>query len=198
MRRIGAPAALAGLGVLLTLLMTVPVGLVPGLGDYARPVLVGVAWAAFAAAILIVRRVPQPLAVRLVLVGAVAMPLAGALVPPTDSDDVYRYVWDGRVQAAGIDAYQYPPAATALVPLRDPELWPPSARWCVPSGPGVTAGCTLINRPTERSIYPPAAQVYFHLVHGASPSGSLARPFQLAGAMLAIATTLVLLRSARA
>jgi hypothetical protein len=203
-RRVVTPAVLTVLGVLLTVLVTVPVALVPWLGSYARPVLVGVAWLAFAAAIPIVRRVPQRLAVRLILAGAVAMPLASALVPPTDSDDVYRYIWDGRVQAAGIDPYRYPPAATPLVPLRDPLLWPGTAPWCVTpgqqssSGAPLTPGCTLINRPAVHTIYPPAAQAYFRFMHAISPSGFLARPFQLAGAVFAIATTLVLLGAARA
>jgi hypothetical protein len=196
-RGILAPVALAALGVLLTILVTVPGGAVPGLPSSARAQIVGGAWLAFAAALLVVRRVPQGVAVRLILIGAVAMPLAATLVPPTDNDDVYRYVWDGRVQAAGVDSYQYPPAAKALVGLRDPALWPPNGRWCVPPGE-LAAGCTLINRPTALTSYPPGAQVYFRLVHAISPAGALARPFQLAGALLAIATTLVLLRSAKA
>ena len=34
--------------------------------------------------------------------------------PPYLSDDIYRYVWDGRVQAAGINPYRYIPADAAL------------------------------------------------------------------------------------
>ncbi|HKI54947.1 MAG TPA: hypothetical protein VJ987_12545 [Anaerolineales bacterium] len=33
------------------------------------------------------------------------------LTRPTLSDDMYRYVWDGRVQAQGISPYRYPPNA---------------------------------------------------------------------------------------
>ena len=29
--------------------------------------------------------------------------------PPYLSDDIYRYIWDGRVQAAGINPYRYTP-----------------------------------------------------------------------------------------
>ena len=75
-----------------------------------------------------------------ILAGAVLMRLALLFTEPYLSTDIYRYVWDGRVQAAGIDPYQYPPAAKALVGLRDPALWPPSARWCVPPGQ-FAAGC---------------------------------------------------------
>src|SRR5687767_6013606 len=36
---------------------------------------------------------------------------------PSLSDDIYRYVWDGRVQQAGINPYRYPPAAIELSDL---------------------------------------------------------------------------------
>ncbi len=204
MRRWTAPAGLVLLGVLLTVCVTVPEHLTPGLSSFARPAFVGVAWLGFAAAIPLARRVPPRLAVPVILAGAVAMPIAAALGPPGSSDDVYRYIWDGRVQAAGVDPYEHPPASPELVGLRDPLLWPESSPWCVapgersPHGEPLTEGCTLINRPAVTTIYPPVAQAYFLLVHAFSPAGTLARPFQLAGAAIAIATTLVLLLSARA
>ena len=40
---------------------------------------------------------------------------------PILSSDVYRYVWDGRVEAAGINPYRYVPADPQLAPLRDPD-----------------------------------------------------------------------------
>lgn len=43
-------------------------------------------------------------------------------VPPTLSNDVLRYVWDGRVLIAGHDPYALAPEAPALEPLRD-DLW---------------------------------------------------------------------------
>lgn len=198
------PAALALLGALLVGLVTVPEGLTPGLGTFARPVLIGAAWLAFVAAILVVRRIPPRVAVPVILAGAVAMPVAAAIPAPGGSDDVYRYIWDGRVQAAGIDPYRYPPASPELTRLRDPLLWPPrETTWCVdaeeqsPQGEPLAAGCTLINRPGVHTIYPPAAQAYFRAVHAVSPPGALARPFQFAGAAIAVATTLLLLFSAR-
>jgi hypothetical protein len=63
--------------------------------------------------------------------------------PVVLSSDLYRYLWDGRVQRAGINPYQYPPAAEALAPLRDPAVFP------------------HINRPDKPTIYPPGAQVLF-------------------------------------
>jgi len=43
-------------------------------------------------------------------------------IPPTLSDDIYRYIWDGRVFAAGMDPYGFSPDAIELEALRD-ELW---------------------------------------------------------------------------
>ena len=70
--------------------------------------------------------------------------------PPTLSDDIYRYVWDGRVQQAGINPYRYAPAAPALVPLRD-DLY------------------TNINHKDIPTIYPPLAQLFFRLVGALGP-----------------------------
>ncbi|WP_407529173.1 glycosyltransferase 87 family protein [Methylobacterium oryzisoli] len=83
------------------------------------------------------------------LVLALAVLLRLALLPelPFLSSDIYRYVWDGQVQAAGINPYRYVPADPALAHLRDPAVFP------------------LINRADyARTIYPPAAQVFFALV----------------------------------
>jgi hypothetical protein len=77
-------------------------------------------------------------------------------VPPTASDDVYRYLWDGRVQAHGIDPYRYPPSDTALAGLRTPDL---PAR---------------VNHPDMRSIDPPGAEWLFFLSSLAGGDGLLA------------------------
>jgi len=79
------------------------------------------------------------LAARLVLV----------VTPPVMSTDLYRYVWDGRVQAAGINPYRYLPSDPAVAFLRDGQTGP-------------TAVFININRPdTAKTIYPPAAQLLF-------------------------------------
>ena len=53
-------------------------------------------------------------AVWLVLGVALAMRLLVLPAPPFLSSDMYRYVWDGRVQIAGINPYRYIPADPAL------------------------------------------------------------------------------------
>src|SRR5689334_10598199 len=67
--------------------------------------------------------------------------------PPYLSDDIYRYVWDGRVQAAGINPYRYIPADEALAPLRDEKIYP-----------------NMNRRDTAHTIYPPVAEAFFLLV----------------------------------
>ena len=54
-----------------------------------------------------VRRDLRHATVRQLVVIAIAVQLTGLLVFPLTSDDIYRYVWDGRVQLAGIDPYRY-------------------------------------------------------------------------------------------
>lgn len=74
------------------------------------------AWAAFR-----LERLPPIAPVAVVLVAALLRSLL-VPIPPTLSDDVLRYVWDGRVLAAGFDPYRLPPTAPELEPLRD-ALW---------------------------------------------------------------------------
>jgi hypothetical protein len=65
----------------------------------------------FAGAAWAVRRVPRRTAVALILAGGIALCAAALSAPPRTSDDMYRYAWDGRVQAAGVSPYAYPPGA---------------------------------------------------------------------------------------
>src|SRR5580692_312022 len=87
------------------------------------PLLIG-AWLAFVAAAWLLRKVPLRASVVLILLGGIVVQLAAVSAPPQNSNDLYRYIWDGRVQAAGIDPYQYVPAASQLTDLREPGfLW---------------------------------------------------------------------------
>jgi alpha-1,6-mannosyltransferase len=70
------------------------------------------------------------------------------------SDDIYRYVWDGLVQQAGINPYLYPPEAPELAFLRDDTIFP------------------MINRKSALTLYPPGAQLFFRLMAWICP-GSL-------------------------
>ena len=97
------------------------------------------------------------------LVITVAVQATGLLVFPLTSDDIYRYVWDGRVQLAGIDPYRFVPLDPALAFLRDAQLFPPG-------------GAPAINRPGVHTIYPPGAQAVFTAVAFVVPA-----PLGLAG-----------------
>jgi hypothetical protein len=191
-----ATLVLASLTV--TTYRVVHAGLVPNARTEA---LVGVAWALFAAGVWLVRGIPLRAAAALIVLGGLAVQIAAVTAPPVNSDDLYRYVWDGRVQAAGIDPYEYVPAAPQLDFLRDPQLWPGHATaWCVapgtpdPDAPGdLTPGCTLINRPNVHTIYPPVAQAYFLAVHALSPPGTGYKPVQYAAVIVSLLTALALL-----
>lgn len=57
-----------------------------------------------------------------ILLVAILMRLPLVALPPTLSDDVLRYAWDGRVAAARENPYALAPEAAELAALRDP-LW---------------------------------------------------------------------------
>jgi hypothetical protein len=98
-------------------------------------------------ALLDVRRYvqqPYPLVIPLILGWALIFRLSVLWVTPGFlSDDIYRYVWDGRVQQAGFNPYDYPPDAPELGFLRDETIFP------------------MINRKWALTIYPPGAQLFF-------------------------------------
>ncbi len=91
-----------------------------------------------------VRGVVLVLGVALVLRAVAFDPSA----PPPLTTDTYRYAWDARVQAHGVNPYRYTPAAQALAPLRDREIWP------------------NVNRKTWHTIYPPGAEASFVAARG--------------------------------
>jgi Glycosyltransferase family 87 len=196
LRVVAVSAALAMLAGLVLVIVR------PGL-DPARirplPVIAG-AWLVFLAAAWLLRPMPRRSAVALILLGGIAVQLAALSAPPRNSNDLYRYVWDGQVQAAGIDPYEYVPTATQLTGLRNDFLFYPRAEYCVsPSytsshpAAGLTAGCTRINRPTVPTIYPPVAEAYFLGVHYLPTGSDSAKPIQATTALIAILTTVLLL-----
>ena len=69
---------------------------------------------------------------------------------PHLSDDIYRYIWDGRVQLAGVNPYSFAPSSPQLVELRD-HLY------------------AAINHKQIPTVYPPFAQMFFALVCAIQP-----------------------------
>src|SRR5580698_9704648 len=152
------------------------------------------------ALIVIVGLVLLRSAVALILLGGIAVQLAAVSAPPQNSNDLYRYIWDGRVQAAGVDPYAYVPTARQLTGLRDEFLFHPGAEYCVSQSYVVShpaaelaAGCTAINRPTVPTIYPPVAEAYFLGVHYLPGGASSSKPIQAATALVAVLVTVLLL-----
>jgi len=182
----------------------------PGL-DPARIkpiVLIGAAWIAFGCAAWLLRKVTLRLAIGLIVAGGIAVQLVALSGPPQSSSDLYRYIWDGRVQAAGIDPYLYAPADAGVAGLRNEFLWSGTgARHyssCVKRPQSTTdpadslvAGCTKINRPRVPTVYPPVAEAYFFAVQLAAPADDSSTPIQAVAAMFAVAITLILLFALR-
>lgn len=113
---------------------------------------------------------------------------------PTTSDDDYRYMWDAKVQLSGTDPYRYPPAAPELADLREPSVFG-TPDHCLHKFPG---GCTSINRPTVRTIYPPVAEAAFTAVRLVSFGGHGNHlPLQIAAALGCLLVGGLLLRARR-
>ena len=99
------------------------------------------------------------------------------LFDPLLSSDIYRYVWDGGVQAAGINPYRYFPADQALAFLRDGTIFP------------------HINRAdTAVTIYPPVAQFFFFIVTRIGESVTVMRLALLGCEAVTVALIMLLLR----
>lgn len=94
------------------------------------------------------------MALGLVVVFAIIFRITLVFSPPTLSDDIYRYLWDGKVGSQGINPYSYPPDAAEIAWLRD-------------------AYYPYINHKNIPTIYPPLTQIVFFLVAGCAQSLSL-------------------------
>lgn len=76
---------------------------------------------------------------------AVILRLMFLFTTPIGSDDFYRYQWDGRVQASGVNPYRYAPQDSALTPLHTAHL--PSA----------------VNHPEFKTVYFPLSLWTFYV-----------------------------------
>jgi alpha-1,6-mannosyltransferase len=143
--RVGWPHwRLAGLGAGLTLLTAAGPTLHLTYGGWALMLIFIAGGASVLVASRSVAASDQRGALLVILVAAASMRFVLLFGEPYLSTDIYRYVWDGRVQAAGINPYRHVPAAPELTPLRDASIFP------------------NINRADYAvTIYPPAAQAAF-------------------------------------
>jgi hypothetical protein len=133
----------------------------------------------FAAARLVLRAPPSRRALWIVLGVALVLRLMVLAAPSFLSSDLFRYVWDGCVQIAGINPYRYVPADPALAFLRDAAIYPRIDR----------AGYA-------HTIYPPAAQLIFRAISSVSQTEAAERAAMLGFDLIAIAAMLRLLAMA--
>ncbi|MCX8253712.1 hypothetical protein RHAL1_03369 [Beijerinckiaceae bacterium RH AL1] len=94
------------------------------------------------------------------------------------STDINRYVWDGRVQGAGINPYVHIPADPALQVLRDDKIYP-----------------NINRKDYAPTIYPPLAQIIFFLTTRISEKIWVMKAVMVGFDGLTIAALLGLLRA---
>jgi hypothetical protein len=116
-------------------------GALTAVGDpAARPAITLALLGAATGSMLLLVRAARALALGTGPLLAIALLLRALLLPlpPTLSGDVWRYLWEGRVAAAGRNPYLDPPEDPTLAPLRDtgwrrvehrevPAIYPPLA-----------------------------------------------------------------------
>jgi len=138
---------LAGVGAILAGLTLATPFAFQASGDNAFIALTVPACVLAFAATQVAERAPTKRALWLIFGIGIALRIYVLLFDPLLSSDIFRYVWDGRVQAAGINPYRYFPAHDAVAHLRDATIFPG------------------INRPDYAvTIYPPFAEFFFLIV----------------------------------
>jgi len=129
---------------------------------------------------LITHRTPPRGTIYVVVAIAAVLRISLLAAPPFMSSDINRYVWDGRVQAAGINPYAYIAADPHLAALRNTPVY---------------ANINRVNY--AHTIYPPMAQVIFAAVGRISQTVLAMKVAMVALEGCGILAVLALLRSAR-
>lgn len=146
-------------------------------------------WGISFLALALVFRIPRRVAVVTVLLIGVVLRVGSLSDRAPLSDDLYRYAWDGVVQHAGINPYSYPPNSPELERLRDTQ----DSDWLWPQAWEGENRESRINREGVRTIYPPAAQVWFFGVHAIVPLSAEDKGYELTGLGIDLAILAVLL-----
>ncbi len=170
-------ARLIGIAAALIALTSVTPFAFRALGDNAYIALTMIAALLAIAATRLAERMPPDRVLWLILSVAILLRAYVLLFDPLLSSDIYRYIWDGRVQAAGINPYRYFPADPALASLRDAAIFP------------------HINRvDTAATIYPPVAQFFFLVVTRFGENVTTMRLAMLGCEAVAVALIVLFLR----
>jgi hypothetical protein len=103
-------------------------------------------------------------------------------------DDIWRYLWDGRVAAAGWNPYAFAPADPSMDDVAN-------------SGGSAHADWETIrenvNYPGIRTIYPPLSQIVFRVAYGLAPGSVLAMKIIVVGFDLLAYAFVILALAAR-
>lgn len=140
--------------VLLAIQATFTAHLAPLVGAATTVIAYAGCFLTYAFVLWLIRREPSSPTLVGVVVAAVAIRVALVFAEPVLSDDIFRYVWEGRVTLAGYNPFSHAPSSEVLVALRDDAIWP------------------RINHPEISTIYPPVSQLLFAAV--AAVGGGLA------------------------
>lgn len=97
----------------------------------------------------------------LIVLVAVVLRVPFLVTEPILSDDIFRYIWDGRVQHAGINPYRYAPEEQEIAFLRD----------------GHEQNFQGINNKDIPTIYPPLMEMAFFAATTVSDSVSWMKTF---------------------
>jgi alpha-1,6-mannosyltransferase len=89
--------------------------------------------------------------VPLLIIGSAAVAARALLLWQAPGDDVYRYIWEGRLLLQNVNPYLHPPDAVGLVSFRD-AIW------------------DSVQHKTFSAIYPPLAEWAFAALATVSPS----------------------------
>ena len=141
--------ALALAGLVLLLVTVHGARLVDGKDIAAYVAAMLVHGAVYLAAVwLVLTRPASRYSLPLILLVAVVLRALAMTAEPNLTTDAYRYVWDGRIQAAGFNPYLMVPADPALAHLRDDTIYP-----------------NINQKETAVTIYPPMAEIIFLLAN---------------------------------
>jgi alpha-1,6-mannosyltransferase len=148
-------------------------------GSFQRTFFITLALYAWAVWLILQRQRPSTIR-QIILIFAFGTAFRAVLIfsQPGLSSDMYRYVWDGRVQANGINPYLYPPDAPEVAHLRDQAIWP------------------MINRKGAVTVYPAGAELVYAAIWRIWPDNvHWFQTVMAGGDLLAGALLVVLLRA---
>jgi alpha-1,6-mannosyltransferase len=134
----------------------------------------------YVAAVIVVMTQPMNRATLWIVLGfGVGLQAVLVFADPFSSSDIYRYVWDGIAQHAGVNPYRYVPGDAALSYLRAPNQ---------------DVFDSINRRDYAHTIYPPVAQMVYWLVTFFSPTVTAMKAAMVGFECLTAAALMAMLR----